>query len=104
MKATDYIAQKIADLGVKVVFGYQGGNIAHMIDSIWTRSDMEFVSTYNEQGASFSACGYALENETIGVAMASSGPGAINLISGIASAFYDSIPTLLLREMFLYKQ
>ena len=94
MKATDYIADRIAAQGVKTVFGYQGGNIAHMIDSIWRRSDMEFVSTYNEQGASFSACGYALENQTIGVAMASSGPGAINLISAIASAYYDSIPTL----------
>ncbi len=94
MKATDYIANRIAEMGVKVVFGYQGGNIAHMIDSIWRCSGVEFVSTYNEQGASFSACGYALENQTIGVAMASSGPGAINLISGIANAYYDSIPTL----------
>lgn len=94
MKASDYIANRIADLGVKAVFGYQGGNIAHMIDSIWRHSDVEFVSTYNEQGASFSACGYAMENQTIGVAMASSGPGAINLISGIANAYYDSIPTL----------
>lgn len=94
MKATDYIANRIAGLGVKVVFGYQGGNIAHTIDSIWRHPDLEFVPTYNEQGASFSACGYALENQTIGVAVASSGPGAINLISGIANAYYDSIPTL----------
>lgn len=94
MKATDYIADVIAKYGVKVVFGYQGGNIAHMIDSIGRRPDLEFVSSYNEQGASFSACGYALENSTIGVALASSGPGAINLISGIANAYYDSIPTL----------
>lgn len=94
MKASDYIAQYIADQGVKCVFGYQGGNIAHTIDSVSNNPNLLFISTYNEQGASFSACGYALENETIGVAMASSGPGAINLISGIASAFYDSIPCL----------
>lgn len=94
MKATDYIANYISSLGVKKVFGYQGGNIAHMIDSIWRHPNIDFISTYNEQGASFSACGYALENQTIGVALASSGPGAINLISGIANAYYDSIPTL----------
>ncbi len=94
MKASDYIAGCLADNGVRVVFGYQGGNIAHIIDSIGNREDMEFVSTYNEQGASFSACGYALESEGLGVAISSSGPGAINLISGIANAYYDSIPCL----------
>lgn len=94
MKVSDYIAQYIADQGVRFVFGYQGGNIAHTIDSVSNHPVLQFISTYNEQGASFSACGYALENETLGVAMASSGPGAINLISGIASAFYDSIPCL----------
>lgn len=94
MKASDYIANCISKQGVQYVFGYQGGNIAHIIDSIWRHKDIEFVSTYNEQGAAFAACGYALENETIGVALASSGPGAINLISGIANAFFDSIPCL----------
>ena len=68
--------------------------MAHTIDSIGKHPDIEFISTYNEQGAAFSACGYALENETMGVALASSGPGAINLISGIANAYYDSIPCL----------
>lgn len=94
MKTTDFIAEKLSSLGVRTVFGYQGGNIAHMINSISQRNDMEFVVTYNEQGASFSACGYALESEGLGVAMASSGPGAINMISGIANAYYDSIPCL----------
>lgn len=94
MKATDYIVKVLIEHKVKVVFGYQGGNIAHFIDSIWRSPDIEFVSTYNEQGASFSACGYAMENQSIGVALASSGPGAINLISGIANAYYDSIPCI----------
>ena len=65
-----------------------------MIDSVWRHPAMEFISSYHEQGASFSACGYAMENHTIGVALASSGPGAVNLISGIANAYYDSIPVL----------
>lgn len=94
MKASDYIAKIIVDENVKVVFGYQGGNIAHTIDSIANNPKLKFVTTYNEQGAAFAACGYAVENETIGVAVASSGPGAINLISGIANAYYDSLPVL----------
>lgn len=94
MKASDYIAKTIVNEKVQVVFGYQGGNIAHTIDSIANNSKLKFVTTYNEQGAAFAACGYAIEHETIGVAVASSGPGAINLISGIASAYYDSIPVL----------
>lgn len=94
MKASDYIASFLSKHAVKTVFGYQGGNVAHIIDSIGARDDLQFVSTYNEQGAAFAACGYALEKRTLGVAIASSGPGAINLISGIANAYYDSIPTL----------
>ena len=94
MKASDFIADLIVKQGVKYVFGYQGGNIAHIIDSIWNNKELTFVSTYNEQGAAFAACGYAMESENIGIACASSGPGAINLISGIANAYYDSIPTM----------
>lgn len=92
MKVTDFIAEYLAKNGVHTVFGYQGGNIAHLIDSIGKRDDMKMVVTYNEQGASFSACGYALATGGLGVALASSGPGAINMISGIANAYYDSIP------------
>ena len=94
MKATDYIVEFLVNNGVKTVFGYQGGNIAHLIDSISKNDDIEFVTTYNEQSAAYAACSYALSTDNIGVALASSGPGAINLISGIANAYYDSIPTI----------
>lgn len=94
MKVSDYIANYIKECGVDTVFGYQGGNIAHIIDSISGRDDMRFIVNYNEQGSAFAACGYAIANETIGVAVASSGPGAVNLVSGISNAYYDSIPCL----------
>lgn len=94
MKISDYIAQYLKGIGVKCVFGYQGGNIAHTIDSISNTDGIRFISTYNEQGAAFAACGYAYAAQGIGVAIASSGPGAINLISGIANAYYDSIPCI----------
>lgn len=94
MKLSDYVARYLKDLGIGCVFGYQGGNIAHVIDSIEKTEGIQFVTSYNEQGAAFAACGYAYASEGIGAAAASSGPGAINLISGIANAYYDSIPCI----------
>lgn len=94
MKLSDYVAQFLRDLGVERIFGYQGGNIAHMVDSITNMDGIHFVTTYHEQGAAFAACGYAYATNGLGVALASSGPGAINLISGIANAYYDSIPCI----------
>lgn len=94
MKLSDYVAQFLKDLGVGCIFGYQGANIAHMIDSITNADGIRFVTAYNEQGAAFAACGYAYATNGLGVALASSGPGAINLISGIANAYYDSIPCI----------
>lgn len=76
-----------------VIFGYQGGNISYIIDAIG-ESEIAFVATRHEQAAAFAACGYALKNATLGVAVSSSGPGAINMLNGIANAYYDSIPSL----------
>lgn len=94
IKVSDYIVQRLYKAGVKTIFGYQGGNISHLIDSIGNHPDIQFVETCNEQGASFAANSYSQLNETIGVAVASSGPGAINLLSGVANAFCDSIPCI----------
>lgn len=94
MKLSDYIAQFLYNNKISTVFGYQGGNIAHFIDSINKQNNIDFVSTYNEQGASYAACSYSLVSDNLGAALASSGPGAINLLSGIANAFYDSIPCI----------
>lgn len=94
MKVTDYLVEKLGEYGVDVIFGYTGGNIADLIDSIALSTCMQFVQTYNEQAAAFAANSYAQIKENIGVAISSSGPGAINLINGIANAFFDSIPCL----------
>lgn len=92
MKVSDYIVKKLEDLEIDTVFGYTGGSIADVIDSIGKSSSIEFVQSYNEQASSFSANAYAQITGKTGVAVASSGPGAINLINGIANAYYDSIP------------
>lgn len=94
IKASDYIINWIRSKGVKTIFGYQGGMITHLVDSISKVPDMRFVQTYHEQSAAFAAVGYARNNCTLGVAMATSGPGATNLMTGIADAYFDSVPVI----------
>jgi len=94
MKVSDYIIECLVQKKIDKVFGYIGGNNAHLLDSIDNHNKIEMVNTIHEQGAGFAAEGYARTMGTIGVATATSGPGATNLITPIASCFYDSIPTL----------
>lgn len=96
IKVSDYIVKRLSEEGVRTIFGYQGGNISHLIDSIGRDNAVSFVETYNEQGAAFAANAYSIINETLGVAIASSGPGAINLLNGVANAWCDSIPCIFL--------
>lgn len=92
MKVSDYIAERIKQ-ETKVVFGYQGSSISHLIDSICS-SGIKYVQNYHEQASAFAACGYAETSHHLGVAISCSGPGATNLITGIANAYYDSLPCL----------
>lgn len=94
MKASDYIVRFLRDRGVEIVFGYSGGAITHLMDSLNKGSGIRFLQTYHEQTAAIAAEGYSWLSGTLGVALATSGPGALNLINGIADAYFDSIPTL----------
>lgn len=94
MKVSDYIVDFLQKKGVRVVFGYQGGMVTHIVHSIHEHSDINFIQTYHEQSAAFAAVGYARHTNNIGVAIATSGPGATNMITGIADAFFDSVPTI----------
>ncbi len=94
MKASDYIASFIQQNGVNDVYGYIGGMITHLVDSIARTPGMRFVQTYHEQSAAFAAEGYAIENDNLGVAISTSGPGATNMITGIADAWFGSVPVL----------
>lgn len=95
MKASDYIVQYLIDRDVRHVFGYPGGMVTHLMDSLDKRRD-EIAShlTYHEQGAAFAACGYAQAGGGVGVAYATSGPGATNLVTGICNAWFDSLPVV----------
>ena len=95
MKASDYIVDFLVKNYVKDVFGYPGGMVTHLMNSLGKRSDeISTHITYHEQAAAFAACGYAQASGKVGVAFATSGPGATNLLTGIGHAYYDSVPSV----------
>lgn len=95
MKLSDYIVSFLIKKEITDVFGYPGGMVTHLMDSFEKyKSDISAHVNYHEQGAAFCACGYAQVTNKPGVAYATSGPGATNLITGIANAFFDSIPCI----------
>lgn len=96
MKLTDYLAQYLADHGVKKVFLITGGACAHIVDSLGKNPNIEYVCMQHEQAAAMAADAYSRVTKNIGVAVATSGPGATNLITGVCCSYFDSIPTLII--------
>jgi acetolactate synthase-1/2/3 large subunit len=96
MKLSDYIVDFFVSRGVSHIFEVCGGSITHLLDSMYGRRDIACVSMHHEQAAAFAAEGYARVSGKPGVAMATSGPGATNLITGIGSCYFDSVPCLFL--------
>lgn len=94
MNVAQYVAKFLIDKKVRHVFGYQGGAILKLVEEIVATGHIEFVQNYHEQASAFCADAYSRVTGNLGVAMATSGPGATNLITGIANAHLDSIPTL----------
>ena len=94
MKLSDYIVDYFDKQGVHIVFGYIGGMITHLVDSITQNENVHFVQTYHEQSAAIAAEGFAKETGKFGIAIATSGPGATNMMTGIADAYFDSVPVL----------
>lgn len=94
MKASDYIVSFFEQRGVNVVFGYIGGMITHLVDSLGRNDKMRYIQTYHEQTAAIAAEGYAIESGKFGVAICTSGPGVTNMMTGIADAYFGSIPVL----------
>lgn len=94
MNVSEYIVDFFEKKGIKDFFGYQGTMIAYFIEAICGNKNVRNHSCYNEQGAAFAAVGYAKTKQSVGVAYATSGPGALNLVSGIADAYYDSVPVI----------
>lgn len=82
--------------GVECVFGYPGGNVLYIYDAMVNRPDFKHILTRHEQGAIHAADGYARSTGKVGVCIATSGPGATNLVTGIATAYMDSVPLVVI--------
>jgi len=96
VKASDYIAAVLRHRGVKSVFEVSGGMITHMLDSIHRLGGIRVVSVHHEQAAAFAAEACGRMTGIPGVALATSGPGATNLLTGIGSCYFDSSPAVFL--------
>jgi acetolactate synthase-1/2/3 large subunit len=94
MKVSDYIAQFLAEQGVPSVFELSGGMITHLLDSLNKQGRVRVTSMHHEQAAAFAADAVGRMTGTPGVAMATSGPGATNLLTGIGSCYFDSSPSV----------
>ncbi len=94
IKSSDYLVRFLSSKKIEYVFGYIGGMVTHIVDSIYQNDDVEFIQVYHEQTAAIAAEGYARETGKTGVALVTSGPGVTNLMTGIANAYFDSIPVI----------
>jgi acetolactate synthase-1/2/3 large subunit len=93
MKVSDYIVRFLEKENTTDVFGYPGVGCGHFMDSL-SKSGITSHLVYHEQAASFAACSYAQASHKVGIAYTTAGPGGTNLITGIANAYCDSIPTI----------
>ena len=95
MTGAEIIIECLKEQGVDTVFGYPGGAILNVYDALYKyKDDIHHILTSHEQGAAHAADGYARATGKVGVCMATSGPGATNLVTGIATAMMDSVPVV----------
>ncbi len=96
MKVSDYIAKFLVELNIKHAFVYGGGATIHLIDSIAKTEGIDYICPQHEEQGAMAADSYSRTGTTMGVAIATSGPGATNLLTGVCCSYFDFIPTLLL--------
>ena len=93
LTGSEIVIECLKEQGVDIVFGYPGGAILNVYDELYKhRNEIKHILTSHEQGAAHAADGYARATGKVGVCLATSGPGATNLVTGIATAYMDSIP------------
>ena len=93
LTGSEILVECLKEQGVDTVFGYPGGAILNIYDALYKHSgEIKHILTSHEQGAAHAADGYARATGKVGVCMATSGPGATNLVTGIATAYMDSVP------------
>ncbi|MBQ6095946.1 MAG: biosynthetic-type acetolactate synthase large subunit [Lachnospiraceae bacterium] len=95
LNGSEIVIECLKEQGVDTVFGYPGGTILNVYDALYKHGDeIRHILTSHEQGAAHAADGYARATGKVGVCMATSGPGATNLVTGIATAYMDSVPVV----------
>ena len=95
LTGSQIVVECLKEQGVDTVFGYPGGAILNIYDELYKHDkEIHHILTSHEQGASHAADGYARATGKVGVCMATSGPGATNLVTGIATAYMDSVPVV----------
>ena len=95
LTGAEIVVECLKEQGVDTVFGYPGGTILNVYDALYKHSDeIRHILTSHEQGAAHAADGYARATVRVGVCLATSGPGATNLVTGIATAYMDSVPVV----------
>ena len=92
----EMVVKSLSALKVKYIFGYPGGSVLDIYDAIFQQDEIEHILVRHEQAATHMADGYTRATGEVGVVLATSGPGATNCITGIATAYYDSIPMVVL--------
>ena len=95
-RVSDYIADFIANLGIDHVFLLPGGGAMHLIDAVGKHPGLKAIACLHEQACTISAEAYGRINEKLGVAMVTTGPGATNAITGVAGAWIESVPLLVI--------
>jgi len=96
LSGAEIVVQMLIDEGVEYVFGYPGGAVLHIYDAVFRQDQVKHILVRHEQGAAHAADGYARATGKCGVCLVTSGPGATNAVTGIATAYMDSIPLVIL--------
>ncbi len=96
LNGAQIVIQSLKDEGVEYIFGYPGGAVLHLYDAIFQQDDVKHILVRHEQGATHAADGYARATGKPGVVLVTSGPGATNAVTGIATAYMDSIPMVVI--------
>ncbi len=96
LSGSEILVQSLKEEGVEIIFGYPGGAVLHIYDALYKQDDVKHILVRHEQGATHAADGYARATGKPGVVLVTSGPGATNAVTGIATAHMDSIPMVVL--------
>ncbi|WP_372831433.1 thiamine pyrophosphate-binding protein, partial [Pontibacterium sp.] len=96
LSGAEMVVRALKDEGVENIYGYPGGSVLHLYDALFQQEDVKHILVRHEQAATHMADAYARATGKAGVALVTSGPGATNAVTGIATAYMDSIPMVVI--------